>query len=431
MKIAKLKKFSLAYAMVLCCQPLLGMENQHPFPVSNSTNRNMPQLYNQNQQPQIQQQPQFPGNLQHNTINWMNTAPQNEVLNHPTQYAMTPQGLRAIYQVTYQYVYPVQQPQQYIPMPVFQNQQTPMPLGAFSGNHFIGQEDNSLVIETNNSPRGFKRVLENYNEAKSFDYYTLFLLVSLHLSFEDQVTRLGAACIDWRNIIISQITEIPEKKLDSVLENDTYLKAFTNLTSLNLAGNDSITDESLSCLTNLKRLFLGDTIITDNSVKYLVNLEILCTYNEGLLITSHSLRYLTNLTSLRIQISGELFGPVLETLPKLSTLHLEVGSFMTPKDLYGMTNLTQLTLSLDDVTYGLCDMEFKSRLFKHLPKLQLLEEIDVYGHKTTESRDQNEQKVALRKKFLDEVKKDNPYSSWINIHYTVDELVKEHLENNG
>ena len=39
MKIEKLKKLSIAYAMALCCQPLLAMENQH----------------------------QFPGNLQHNT----------------------------------------------------------------------------------------------------------------------------------------------------------------------------------------------------------------------------------------------------------------------------------------------------------------------------------------------------------------------------
>ena len=144
--------------------------------------------------------------------------------------------------------------------------------------------------------------------------------------------------------------------------------------------------------------------------------------------------YLTNLTSLRIETSCKdltLFGPVLETLPKLSTLYLGVGRFITPKDLYGLTNLTQLTLSLDDTTNDLCNMEFKSRLFKHLPKLQLLGEIDTWGDKTTEFRDQNEQKVALRKKFLDEVKQDNPYSSWIDIHYTVDELVKEHLENNG
>ena len=139
MKMAQLKKFSLAYAMALCCQPLLGMENQHPFPVSNSTNRNMPQLYNQNQQPQIQQQPQFPGNLQHNTINWMNTAPQNQIIPLQSEYVNTPNGLYVINKVLHHTVYPVQQPQQYNPMPMFQNQQTPMPLGAFSGNHFIGQ----------------------------------------------------------------------------------------------------------------------------------------------------------------------------------------------------------------------------------------------------------------------------------------------------
>ena len=133
---AQLKKFSLAYAMVLCCQPLLGMENQHPFPEFNSTNINMPQLYNQNQQPQIQQQPQFPGNLQHNTINWMNTAPQNQVIPLPSEYVNTPNGLYVINKVLHHTVYPVQQ---YIPLPMFQNQQTPMPLGTYPGNNFIGQ----------------------------------------------------------------------------------------------------------------------------------------------------------------------------------------------------------------------------------------------------------------------------------------------------
>ena len=98
MKIAKLKKFSLAYAMVLCCQPLLGMENQHPFPVSNSTNRNMPQLYNQNQQPQIQQQPQFPMNVapHHNGFQWMNQVPQNHFIQLSPQYVMTPLGAHVI-----------------------------------------------------------------------------------------------------------------------------------------------------------------------------------------------------------------------------------------------------------------------------------------------------------------------------------------------
>jgi hypothetical protein len=139
MKIAQLKKLSLAYAIALCCQPLLGMENQHQFPVFNSTNINMPQFYNQNQQLLIQQQPQFPGNLQHNTINFMNTAPQNQIIPLQSEYVNTPNGLYVINKMLYQTVYPVQPPQQYNTMPMFQNQQSPMPLGTYPGNQWGSQ----------------------------------------------------------------------------------------------------------------------------------------------------------------------------------------------------------------------------------------------------------------------------------------------------
>ena len=115
MKISQLKKLSLAYAMALCCQPLLGMENQHQFPEFNSTNINMPQLYNQNHQPQIQQQPQFPGNLQHNNINWMNAVPQNQVIPLSSEYVNTPNELYVINKVLHHTVYPVQQPPHTIP----------------------------------------------------------------------------------------------------------------------------------------------------------------------------------------------------------------------------------------------------------------------------------------------------------------------------
>jgi hypothetical protein len=139
MKMAQLKKFPLAYAMALCCQPLLGMENQDQFPVFNSTNINMPQFYNQNQQLPIQQQPQFPGNLQHNTINFMNTVPQTQVIPLPSEYVNTPTGLYVINKIPYQTVYPVQPPQQYNTMPMLQNQSIPMPLGTYPGSQLVSQ----------------------------------------------------------------------------------------------------------------------------------------------------------------------------------------------------------------------------------------------------------------------------------------------------
>ena len=137
-----LQRISLASAMALCTQSLLSMENMNPFPDGGQPNMNRGQVYLQQYQPQMyaqQQQLQFPGNLQHNTINWMNTVPQNQVIPLQPQYVMTPTGLHVINQVIHQTVCPVQQHQQYIPMPMFQNQRTPMPLGAYPGNQWCSQ----------------------------------------------------------------------------------------------------------------------------------------------------------------------------------------------------------------------------------------------------------------------------------------------------
>ena len=119
--------------MILCTQPLLSMENTSHFSDFGGANINRPQAYAQ------QQQPQFPGNLQHNTINFINVVPQNQVIPLPSEYVNTPNGLYVINKVLHHTVYPVQQPQQYNPMPMFQNQQGPMPLGTYPGNNFIGQ----------------------------------------------------------------------------------------------------------------------------------------------------------------------------------------------------------------------------------------------------------------------------------------------------
>ena len=130
-----LKRISLASAMILCTQPLLSMENTNPFSDFGEATINRPQAYAQ------QQQPQFPMNVppHHNGFQWMNQVPQNQVIQLLPQYVMTPLGAHVIYQTTYQTVYSLPQPQQYIPMPMFQNQQSPMPLGTYPENNFIGQ----------------------------------------------------------------------------------------------------------------------------------------------------------------------------------------------------------------------------------------------------------------------------------------------------
>ena len=130
-----LKRISLASAMILCTQPLLSMENTNPFSDFGEANINRLQAYAQ------QQQPQFPMNVapHHNGFQWMNQVPQNQVIQLSPQYVMTPLGAHVIYQTTYQTVYSLPQPQQYIPLPMFPNQQTPMPLGAFSGNQWGSQ----------------------------------------------------------------------------------------------------------------------------------------------------------------------------------------------------------------------------------------------------------------------------------------------------
>ena len=96
-----LKRIVLANAMMLCTQPLLGMESTNSFSGFGQVNR--PQAYTQQQQLQQQyqqqqhQQPQFPINVapQYNAPLRMNTAPQNQIIPFQTKGVKRPANFPA------------------------------------------------------------------------------------------------------------------------------------------------------------------------------------------------------------------------------------------------------------------------------------------------------------------------------------------------
>lgn len=150
--------------------------------------------------------------------------------------------------------------------------------------------------------------------------YELILTQMTNLTYFDfSSNRWTEECYDW----VPHLTKLVRLDLRYGCRlPDKILRVHTQLTSLSLVRNRAISDESLTCLTNLTSLFLVDGServtdsalirlagsltalslsrnphITDDCVKQLTNLRILALrYNE--LITEASVGHLTNLTLL-------------------------------------------------------------------------------------------------------------------------------------
>ncbi|MGV8949383.1 MAG: hypothetical protein ACOH2E_08525, partial [Candidatus Paracaedibacter sp.] len=238
----------------------------------------------------------------------------------------------------------------------------------------------------------------------------------------------------------------------NIITNDT-LSRLTNIRELNLYNNERITGDALSCLTNLKKINLEfNEMIGDDTLKYLTNLQEL-NLRENEIITTQSIRYLTNLTSITIctitciseygdPTYNPIFGPVLETLPKLKHLKLCSRVPIIYENLFGLTNLTRLDINEEDFLdnyrtkyKGEFSYNFniiKSKLWTRLPKLELFSYMDdAVWESYTETRDQFTTKIALRQNLLEKMKQENPYSSWKEIDEKVEALLEEQIENNG
>ncbi len=324
-----LKRISLTYALSICIQPLLGIEKANPVPGFGS-----PQMHVQ------QQQPPFLGNAQHNTINRMNTAPQNQTISisSESEYVNTPNGLCVINQVIYQTISPVPQHLQYNLM---QQNHLAHYLGNGGGQHTMHQQQTTLSQQIELLSQvlgGMKRAREeeiaqdtnwnNENQENPFNGYFPFELKVLIWQFCDTkklLTSLSFVCKEWNKDIPKSITflDLPcfsgyEKYIPSIRQ---ALKSFTNLTWLNLEANPIIRDEGIKGLTNLTSLNLchNNQTITDDGIKGLTNLTSL-NLAENDIITDEGIKGLTNLTE----------------------LHLDDNEIITDEGIKGLTNLRNL-----------------------------------------------------------------------------------------
>jgi hypothetical protein len=127
---------------------------------------------------------------------------------------------------------------------------------------------------------------------------------------------------------------------------DNGLFGLSNLTTLSLERNATISNCGISQLVQLRSLSLAaNAKITDNALSLLTNLTWLDLY-DGQLITDKSLSCLSNLRTLdlrgRARVSGRGVAP---SQSSLTALHLDAYSeWITNADLSRMTNLEVLSL---------------------------------------------------------------------------------------
>lgn len=214
----------------------------------------------------------------------------------------------------------------------------------------------------------------------------LYYLSTKYINIDvlQQLTSLQELHIPY-NVKLSDITMLTNLKQ---INRNTYhyfgeqwtdynLSVFTNLTTL--SATSTITDKSLSLLTNLNILNIEDEYnknITSDSISKLVNLQSLCVYcaphyNNSFIknlinITTldiyevkidHNLSRLTNLISLTC--SGEIDPQALPSLLQLRRLDLCTDDYITLNWSMGipnnnhismLTNLTYLNISNTNIT---------------------------------------------------------------------------------
>ena len=93
----------------------------------------------------------------------------------------------------------------------------------------------------------------------------ILVIMQLFTDFDCNIFNAMITCKDFNSTIKLAIRKIENRPR---LKNE-QLREFVNITSLNLYGNNIITDESLKRLTNIASLDLSyNKVITDSSLKY-------------------------------------------------------------------------------------------------------------------------------------------------------------------
>lgn len=142
------------------------------------------------------------------------------------------------------------------------------------------------------------------------------------------LTKLGLSCNHtvYHGYCHNKLSIKPLKNLtnldlsyNDVIENSDLIEIGSQLRYLNLVCNDTISDNSLSTLTNLTSLDLSDNnTITDNSILKLAKLKILKLTSTK--ISDKSLQTLTNLTELESFYNDQITDDSLSKLTNLIKL---------------------------------------------------------------------------------------------------------------
>lgn len=128
----------------------------------------------------------------------------------------------------------------------------------------------------------------------------------------------------------------------STITDEAFIR-LTALRSLDLGGNNKITNRGLTCLTNLTSLNLySNRIITDDAITLMTTLVCLnLGWNNK--ITNRGLTCLKNLTSLRVFQNYVITDDAILLMTTLRSLDLRYNTKITNRGIVSLTNLTSLT----------------------------------------------------------------------------------------
>lgn len=131
---------------------------------------------------------------------------------------------------------------------------------------------------------------------------------------------------------------------------DRSIRTLKNLECLLLIKNHDISDNSIKYLTNLQEIDIYESeIITNNSVRYLKKLRIL-TIAKCPFISDEVLPMLPNLEKINSWDNTNIDGKNLINLPKLTSLTITMSDKLKDEYIKNLINLTELVLNTTKIT---------------------------------------------------------------------------------
>lgn len=153
---------------------------------------------------------------------------------------------------------------------------------------------------------------------------------------------------------ISRLTNLVSLSLGFGCVGDETLSLLTNLRKLELGGNQLVTDGSLKKMTQLRKLIIYESMttgsktgsITGSSVSLLTNLrQLFIGYCDNPIFTDDCLGELTNLEKLNIFFNENFTDRSISKLTNLRELSFSPRSNITETSVSLLTNLQNLSLS--------------------------------------------------------------------------------------